>query len=52
MKKRYGLRMCLLLFAMIGVIAGDMLGAFLPAVISAVYYGITKEPPRSFNIMP
>ena len=38
--------------AMIGVIAGDMLGAFLPAIISAAYYFATGEPPPSYNIMP
>ena len=37
---------------MIGVIAGDMLGAFIPALISAVYYFVTEEPPPSYNIMP
>jgi hypothetical protein len=37
---------------MIGLIAGDMLGAFIPAIISAVYYFVTGEPPRSYNIMP
>ncbi len=37
---------------MIGVIAGDMLGAFIPAVISAIYYFVTGSPPRSYIIMP
>lgn len=37
---------------MIGLIAGDMLGAYVPAVISAIYYFITREPPPSYNIMP
>ncbi len=37
---------------MIGVIAGDMLGAFVPAVISAIYYFATGNPPPSYNIMP
>ena len=37
---------------MIGVIAGDMLGAFVPALISAVYYFVTGRPPPSYNIMP
>jgi hypothetical protein len=37
---------------MIGLIAGDMLGAFVPAIISAVYYLITGAPPPSYNIMP
>lgn len=37
---------------MIGLIAGDMLGAFVPAIISAVYYFITGAPPPSYNIMP
>lgn len=37
---------------MIGLIAGDMLGAFLPAMISALYYFLTGKLPQSFNIMP
>ena len=37
---------------MIGLIAGDMLGAFIPALISAVYYLATGKPPASYNIMP
>ncbi len=37
---------------MIGLIAGDMLGAFVPALISALYYLVTGNPPRSYNIMP
>ncbi|MBT3377635.1 MAG: hypothetical protein HN742_14295 [Lentisphaerae bacterium] len=37
---------------MIGLIAGDMLGAFVPAMISAIYYFVTGDPPQSYNIMP
>lgn len=37
---------------MIGLIAGDMLGAFVPAIISAVHYVVTDTPPPSYNIMP
>jgi hypothetical protein len=37
---------------MMGVIAGDMLGAFIPTIISAVHYFATGEPPLSYNIMP
>jgi hypothetical protein len=37
---------------MIGLIAGEMLGAFVPAVISALYYFVTGELPPSYSIMP
>ena len=37
---------------MIGLIAGDMLGAFVPPIISAVYYLLTEKQPPSYNIMP
>ena len=37
---------------MFGMIAGDMLGAFIPSLISGLYYLIVGEPPPSFNIMP
>ena len=37
---------------MIGLVAGDMLGAFFPAIISAVYYGVTGERPPGYSIMP
>jgi hypothetical protein len=37
---------------MIGLIAGDMLGALVPAIISAVYYLASGELPPSFKIMP
>jgi hypothetical protein len=37
---------------MIGLIAGDMLGAFVPSAISAIYFFITGEPPQSYDIMP
>jgi len=37
---------------MIGIIAGDMLGAFVPSAISAMYYLVTHELPQGYNIMP
>ncbi len=37
---------------MIGLIAGAMLGALVPAIISAVYYLASGELPPSFKILP
>lgn len=37
---------------MIGFIAGDVFGAFVPAGISAIYYVATGKPPGGFNMMP
>ncbi|MHC4505913.1 MAG: DUF6785 family protein, partial [Planctomycetota bacterium] len=37
---------------MIGLIAGEMLGGFIPAIISAVYYFVTGETPKAYLVMP
>lgn len=37
---------------MFGVIAGDMLGGFLPMAIGTVYYLITQKSPPPFRIFP
>ena len=37
---------------MIELIAGDLLGALVPAVISALFYFFTGDAPLSFNVMP
>ncbi len=36
---------------MFGLIAGDMLGGFLPAIVAWIYFWITNDIPTSFNIM-
>jgi len=37
---------------MFGLIAGDMLGGLTPAAFSWVYYALTGDIPKSYNIMP
>ena len=37
---------------MIGLIAGEILGAVFPSIVGAVYYLITREPPKSFLVLP
>jgi hypothetical protein len=37
---------------MVGLIAGEMLGAFVPCVAGAVYYVVTGEPPKAFHVLP
>ncbi len=37
---------------MIGLIAGEMLGGFIPAIISAIYYFVTGETPKAYLVMP
>ena len=37
---------------MIGLIAGEMLGGFIPAIISAIYYFVTGEVPKAYLVMP
>jgi hypothetical protein len=37
---------------MIGLIAGDMLGAFVPAIISALYYFVSGELPPRYSVLP
>ena len=36
---------------MIGLIAGEILGAFIPSVTAAIYYFITNEQPVWFRIL-
>jgi len=36
----------------IGLIAGEMLGAIIPMIIGAIYYLVTGEPPQKFRILP
>lgn len=36
---------------MVGLIAGEILGAFLPSVTAAFYYFITSEQPMAFRIL-
>lgn len=37
---------------MIGLIAGEILGALLPTLFGLLYYAITNEQPRMFNVIP
>jgi hypothetical protein len=37
---------------MIGLIAGEVLGAVFPSIVGAIYYLITRDPPRSFLVLP
>lgn len=37
---------------MFGLIAGEMLGGVVPMIVSVIYYAITGEIPKSFEIMP
>lgn len=37
---------------MIGLIAGDMLGGFIPMIIGLIYYLVTGLPPAQFSTMP
>lgn len=37
---------------MIGVIAGEILGAFLWIVVGAIYYGLTGLTPESYRVFP
>ena len=36
---------------MIGLIAGEVLGALLPSLVGAVYYFVTGERPKAFQVM-
>jgi hypothetical protein len=36
---------------MIGLIAGEVLGALLPSLVGAVYYFLTGDRPRAFQVM-
>jgi hypothetical protein len=37
---------------MLGLIAGDLLGIVIPAIVGAIYYFVTGEPPKKFMILP
>jgi len=37
---------------MIGLIAGEVLGAVFPSIVGAAYYFITGDLPRDFRITP
>lgn len=37
---------------MLGLVAGEILGAIIPCIISAVYYGITSDIPPRFMVLP
>ena len=37
---------------MLGLIAGEILGALLPTLFGLLYYAITNEQPRMFNVIP
>jgi hypothetical protein len=37
---------------MFGLIAGEMLGGIIPALIGAVYYAVTGDTPKHFAVMP
>ena len=37
---------------MFGLVAGEILGALIPCVICAIYYGMTKEIPPRFMVLP
>jgi len=36
----------------IGVIAGEILGAVIPVIVGGIYYAVTGEPPKSFTVLP
>ena len=36
---------------MIGLIAGEVLGALLPSLVGAIYYFLTGERPKAFQVM-
>jgi hypothetical protein len=37
---------------MIGLIAGEVLGAVFPSIVGAVYYFVTGDTPKSFLVLP
>jgi hypothetical protein len=37
---------------MIGLIAGEVLGALFPTLFGVVYYFITNDQPKMFNVIP
>jgi hypothetical protein len=36
----------------VGVIAGEVLGAILPSLVGAVYFIVTGDPPKAFHVLP
>ena len=51
---KYGGAKCyqLLKPTMFGLVAGEILGALIPCIICAIYYGVTKEIPPRFMVLP
>ena len=47
----FNLCMPVVVLVMIGLIAGEILGAFIPSVTAAIYYFITNEQPVWFRIL-
>lgn len=37
---------------MLGVIAGEIFGALIPSIIGLIYFIITRQMPKSFNVIP
>ncbi len=37
---------------MFGIIAGDMIGGFIPLLVGSLYYFVTQRTPPAFNIFP
>ena len=37
---------------MVGLIAGEVLGAFAPCIVGFIYYLITGEPPKPYQVLP
>jgi hypothetical protein len=36
---------------MVGLIAGEVLGAVIPSIVGAVYYFVTGDPPKAFRVL-
>ena len=51
---KYGGAKCYQLMkpTMFGLVAGEILGALIPCIICAIYYGVTKEIPPRFMVLP
>lgn len=37
---------------MVGLIAGEVLGAVVPCIVGALYYFVTGDPPKAFLVLP
>jgi hypothetical protein len=37
---------------MLGLIAGEIMGALIPSIIGAIYFACTGEPPKQFWVLP